>query len=95
MHRVVLCISRRVEIISAVGPLQIQKEISTLDMRKLLPLMKGVFSAGADDLDAFPLEPLQYRDAVPIRPTMQSGCAAIDCAVVRGIQFLLQSSLDF
>ena len=40
--------------------------------------MKGVFSTGVDDLDAFPLEPLQYRDAVPIRPTMQGQIKNMD-----------------
>jgi hypothetical protein len=40
--------------------------------------MKCVFSSGVDDLETFPLEPLQYRDAVPIRPTMQGQIKNVD-----------------
>jgi hypothetical protein len=78
MHRVVLCISRRVEIVSAVAPLQLQKEISSLDIRKLVPFMKRVFSSGQDELEAFPLEPIQYRDAAPIRPALQGHIKNVD-----------------
>merc|ERR1719421_1164956 len=40
--------------------------------------MKAVFTAGTEELEAFPLEPVQYRDATPIRPAMQGTIRSVD-----------------
>lgn len=68
MHRLVLCLSARV---NALKTMKESGVISATDMKKLQPVFESLFTGQEPSPAGFPVEPVKFQTANPVRPSTE------------------------